>query len=67
MPTLIGTANFVSRRAALKYYRLYNEAGTNAAEVTRKENEGEIAYGPPKLKKGESLTVREGRYHINLT
>ena len=62
--TIIGTANFVSRAAALVYYRPYNEPGTNAAEVPRKEQDGEISYGEPKLKDGESLTVREGRYHI---
>jgi len=56
-----GTSSFVSRAAALKYYKPY---GTDAAEVTRKEQDGEISYGRPTLKPGESLTVREGRYHI---
>jgi len=61
---ITGTARFVSRTAALAYYRPYNEPGTNAAEVTRKEQDGEISYEKPTLKSRERLIVREGRYHI---
>lgn len=62
---LIGTAHFVNRNFALQYYRPYNERGTNAKEVTRKEKAGEIAYGPPELKvEGDTYTVRGGQYFI---
>jgi hypothetical protein len=66
MPTLIGTAHFVSRYHALKYYRPYNEKGTNAAEVTLREKEGAIYYGPPKTVKGEKLVIdADGRYFFS--
>ena len=54
MVMTVGTARFVNRRAALKYYRPYHP-GCNAEQVTLKEKEGAISYEKPKLKDGERL------------
>jgi hypothetical protein len=49
-----GTANFVSKAAAVRYYRDY---GFDAADVDRKIAEGEIHIGKPTLKPGDRLVV----------
>jgi hypothetical protein len=60
---IIGTAHFVSRKAAERYYRDY---GYGPAEVDLKIAEGEISLGKPEVKPFEELFVREGRYHIQV-
>lgn len=49
-----GTAHFISRDAAIRYYREYGYDDT-AAEVDRKLADGEIYIGPPELKPGQRL------------
>jgi hypothetical protein len=62
---IIGTAHFVSRKAAIRYYRDYHYPNTEAA-VDRKLAEGAIFIGKPEIKPIEQLFVREGRYHIQV-
>lgn len=50
----VGTSHFVNRLAAIRYYLPY---GYTAATLARKEEEGEIHFGPPPLKPGERLVV----------
>ena len=59
--TTSGTANFVSRAAAVKYYK---SQGSDAKEVSRKLKAGEIFIGEPKVPEGMKLMVNreEGRY-----
>lgn len=52
----VGTAHFVSRKHAVKYYRDYHYEDTEKA-VDQKLAEGEIHIGPPALKKGQSLEL----------
>jgi hypothetical protein len=61
--TRIGTSYFVSRQAAVTYYRDY---GATAANVDRKIAEGGIHVGEPTLKPGETLALidRGLRYAI---
>jgi hypothetical protein len=59
----IGTAHFVSKAAAVRYYREY---GFSAADVERKLADGEIGIGMPSTKPDEELFVREGRYHLQI-
>lgn len=63
--TTIGTAYFVSKPAAVRYYRDY-EGEHAAAAVERKLAEGQIHIGQPSLKPGQSLSVIDGgtRYAI---
>jgi hypothetical protein len=57
--TYIGTSYFVSRDAALNYYK---ELG-GYKEVNRKLKDGEITIGKPPRKRNEWLKVNdEGRY-----
>lgn len=60
-----GTSHFVSRAAAIRYYRDYEGSDAPAA-VARKVREGEIHIGKPRLKAGERLTTVDGgkRYAI---
>jgi len=57
--TMIGTSYFVSRAAAIAYYRDY---GVTAANVDRKMLAGEIHTGEPPLEPGDTLTtIDDGR------
>jgi hypothetical protein len=49
-----GTAHFVNEDAAVRYYR---RQGFTRADVRRKAKAGEIQYGPPPVKDGESLEL----------
>lgn len=64
----VGTAYFMSFRAACRYYAPY---GFCAADVQRKINEGEIYIGKPPLRPGTDeravLIPGEGRYAIEYT
>lgn len=55
---IIGTCHFVSRAAAVRYYRDYHYPDTEKA-VARKISEGEIKIGPPELKPGQRLTTED--------
>lgn len=59
-----GTSHFVSRAAAIRYYRPYETEASQA--VSRKLEEGQIHIGAPTLKIGESCYVdaAEGRYFV---
>lgn len=59
--TRYGTAHFITRRAALAYYRAQ---GFRAADIDQKLTDGEIHIGPPTVKPGERLDVDGGRYFI---
>ena len=63
--TQVGTSNFVSRAAAIKYYSDYGYADEEHA-VSRKLYEGEISIGNPPLKPGETLSIIDNgtRYAI---
>jgi hypothetical protein len=54
--SLVGTAHFVSRKAAERYYRPY---GIDRDAVWEKIGAGEITIGPPTvtLKPGERLVI----------
>jgi len=58
-----GTCHFVSRRAALKYYAIYEQT---AKDVDVSIAEGRIAIGPPTVKPGYCLAGvnEDGRYMI---
>jgi hypothetical protein len=64
----MGTAHFVTRRAAVRYYTPYENGDIVAAldAVARKLAEGQIHIGPPALKAGQTLSLNreEGRYFI---
>ena len=62
--TYLGTANFVSRAAATKYYK---SQGYDLAEVKRKIKAGEIFIGKPEVPEGMTLKVHqeEGRYFLS--
>ena len=59
-----GTSHFVSKAAAVRYYRPYEQEATKA--VDRKLAEGQIHIGVPELKNGQQcyLNADEGRYFI---
>ena len=61
----LGTPYFVSKAAAVRYYRPYGYDNTRAA-VERKLAEGEIHIGMPPLREGQTcyLDPSEGRYII---
>ncbi len=62
MSTIIGTSHYVSRAAAeLNYHR--KEGG---GDVESALSEGRIHIGKPATKPGETLFVKDGRYHINV-
>ena len=65
--TVIGTANFVSRFKAVKYYKSqgYDRA---ISVVNEKIEEGAITIGPPTVEEGQRLLVdnEEGRYFIGI-
>lgn len=56
MTTTYGTANFVSKATAIRYYQPYFYENT-AVAVEQKIAEGEIFIGPPKVKPGETLSI----------
>jgi len=62
---ITGTHHFVSRDAAVRYYKPYHYDDTTAA-VARKITEGEIAIGEPLLKPGQTLSIIDNgtRYAI---
>lgn len=62
--TFSGTPNFVSGRAAIKYYK---SQGADSAEVKRKIKDGEIFIGKPEVPEGMKLMVNkeEGRYILS--
>lgn len=66
-PTTYGTSYFVSKSAAIRYYKPYHYEDT-AQAVARKIREGEIHIGRPSYdaKAGERLTLVDGgkRYAI---
>ncbi len=64
-PMRYGTSYFVSRAAAIRYYRDYGYDNV-ADAVARKLREGEIHIGKPPLKAGQRLGVTDGgkRYEI---
>lgn len=59
-----GTSYFISKSAAIRYYRVYE--GKYAEQVVeQKLKNGEIHLGEPPIVRGESLRVNdEGRYEI---
>lgn len=61
-----GTSYFVSKAAAVRYYRAY-EGANAAAAVARKIREGEIHIGRPPVKAGERISLIDGgkRYAIS--
>lgn len=59
--TTWGTSNFVSKKAAFNYYKLYD---CDAKEVNRKIRDGEISIGVPVVKEGRLILNDEGRYLI---
>lgn len=61
--TSTGTSNFVSKKAAIKYYQNYD---CDVEEVNRKIKDGEIEIGRPKVPEGMTLWVNqeEGRYML---
>lgn len=59
--TTYGTNHFVSKVAAVRYYRQY---GLTESDVNKKIVDFEIAIGKPLVKKNETLHVVEGRYVI---
>jgi hypothetical protein len=66
MPITVGTSHFVSRAAAVAYYRDYGYDDTGAA-VDRKLAEGEIHIGPPTLKPGQTLGTTDGGRRYTVT
>lgn len=62
---IVGTSYFVTRTAAIEYYRPYEGANAEAA-VDRKLAAGEIHIGRPPITSGQScvLNEEEGRYFI---
>lgn len=60
---IIGTPNFTSRAAAVRYYRDY---GYEPYEVDLKISEGEIHIGRPTPGPGESIVLIDGgrRYAV---
>lgn len=64
MTTKYGTQFFVSRRAAIKYYKTQE---VDVADVDRRLREGEITIGMPPNVPGEviELNREEGRYFIH--
>lgn len=65
---IIGTCNFVSRKAAEEYYVSQGyDRETITKSVQGKINEGLIAIGKPALKTGQKLGIDtvEGRYFID--
>lgn len=62
----VGTCHFASWRTAMQYYRGYTD-GPVYDFVNRKLRDGEIKIGPPKVKKGERLSLNsEGRYIVEV-
>lgn len=51
---IVGTANFVSREAAIRYYKPYGLDGSHIDDMVR---HGAISIGKPGLKSGESLVL----------
>lgn len=69
--TIMGTPYFISRFAAIQYYKPYNYEDT-AAAVDRKIKEGDIHIGKPSsdiygLGGRVVLNRTEGRYFIEIT
>lgn len=62
---IVGTAYFVSKSKAARYYRDY-EGDDGYAAVNRKLDTGEIHIGKPPMKTGDTLIVLDGgtRYGI---
>jgi hypothetical protein len=57
-----GTCHFQTKRDAINYYK---HQGETADDINRKAKEGEIAFGPPEAKAGETFWLDEDRrYHI---
>lgn len=58
-----GTPNFVSKTAAIRYYKTQE---CDTAEVNRKIKDGEIEIGYPKVPEGMTLWIdhEEGRYML---
>ena len=60
--TTVGTANFMTRRHAIEYYKDY---GHDSKDVDRKLHDGEIFIGRPARELGTLITVDvDGRYHL---
>jgi hypothetical protein len=56
--TITGTCYFVSRTAAIRYYRYYAGEGEDAPHVVeRKIAAGEIHIGMPPLKENEGVRI----------
>lgn len=62
---ITGTHHFVDRKAAIEYYRVYEDDFAEET-VDHKIRKGEIVIGKPKLSPGHKLVVNEGRYFISL-
>jgi hypothetical protein len=60
---IIGTAHFVSRKAAIRYYKDY---GFDATDIDRKIRKHEIYIGKPIIVHGEEVFIRYGRYHVQV-
>lgn len=63
---IVGTAWFVNKAAAIRYYREYEFNNAESA-VERKLAEGQIHIGQPPLKSGEALLLIDNgtRYAID--
>ena len=62
--TWMGTSHFVSKTAAINYYKSY---GNDTEEVNRKLRDGELQIGRPKSLPGRATRVDEdGRWHVEM-
>ena len=60
-----GTSHFISKSAAIRYYRQYHYDDTVMA-VEAKIASGEIHIGKPRLKDNERLIIEDNRYFIDI-
>lgn len=60
MSTIIGTSHYTSRAAADRNYSSKEGGGDVDAALA----EGRIHIGKPPTKPGETLSVKDGRYHV---
>jgi hypothetical protein len=61
--TIVSTSHFISKKAALKYYAVYD---SDRSEVNRKIKDGELSIGTPAVPAGMSCSIdrEEGRYFL---
>ena len=61
--TVTGTSRFVTTVDALQYYRAQGICDT-MNEINQKIKAGEISLNKPKLQKGQTISIKSGRYFI---